>query len=94
MTSRQVVIGHRLGLHARVSARLVKLAGSFRSQILLSRAGDPGAVEADADSILSILLLAAGYGTTVEVRAEGDDEDEALDAICNYLKGGSARTTR
>ena len=86
MTSRQVVIGHRLGLHARVSAGLVKLSGKFRSRVLLSRSGETGDIKADADSILSVLLLAAGYGTSLEVRVEGDDEDEALDAICSYLE--------
>ena len=85
MTSREVVIGHRLGLHARASARLVRLSETFSSEISLSRADAGGDGEADARSILGILLLAAGQGTRVRVRAEGNDEQEAVNAICQYL---------
>ena len=85
MTSKEVVIGHRLGLHARASARLVRLSENFSSEISLSRADAISDAEADARSILGILLLAAGQGTRVRVRAEGNDEQEAVDAICQYL---------
>jgi phosphocarrier protein len=85
MTSKEVVVGHRLGLHARASARLVRLSESFSSDISLSRADASSELEADARSILSILLLAAVHGTRVRVRAEGDDEKEAVDTICEYL---------
>ena len=85
MTSKEIVVGHRLGLHARASARLVRLSENFSSEISLSRADANSDVEADARSILSILLLAAGQGTRVRVRAEGNDEQEAVDAICQYL---------
>jgi phosphocarrier protein len=85
MTRREVVIGHRLGLHARASAELVQLSQRFRSEIRIVRS-DRGP-EADARSILGILLLAAGYGTQVEVRATGDDELAAVGAICEYLAG-------
>ena len=87
MTTREVVIGHRLGLHARASAQLVQLSSRFQSQISITRADRSEHAAADARSILSILLLAAGYGTRVEVRAEGDDEQDAVDAICDYLTG-------
>ena len=85
MTSKEVVIGHRLGLHARASARLVRLSENFSSEISLSRSDANSDAEADARSILGILLLAAGQGTRVRVRAEGNDEQEAVDAICQYL---------
>ena len=81
-----MVIGHRLGLHARAAAQLVQLSTKFRSNIVLIRGGEPPA-EADARSILSILLLAAGCGSTLNVRTDGADEDEALDKICEYLSG-------
>jgi len=80
------VIGHRLGLHARAAAQLVQLSTKFRSNIVLIRGSEPPA-EADARSILSILLLAAGCGSTLNVRTDGADEDEALDKICEYLSG-------
>lgn len=86
MTEREVVIGHRLGLHARAAARLVQLSSKFQSSIVLSRS-DSTAVEADARSILSILLLSAGYGAKVNVRASGVDEDQAVESICEYLAG-------
>ena len=85
MTSKEVVVGHRLGLHARASGQLVRLSETFSSEISLSRADANSDVEADARSILSILLLAAGQGIRVRVRAEGNDEQEAVDAICQYL---------
>jgi len=84
---REVVVGHRLGLHARAAARVVQLAGQYRSSIvLLRRDREPGA-EADARSILSILLLAAAHGSSLLVRADGADEGEAVNSICEYLKG-------
>ena len=86
MKERAVVIGHRLGLHARAAAQLVQLSAKFRSNIILIRDGEQP-VEADARSILSILLLAAGHGSTLNVRTDGTDEDEALDKVCEYLAG-------
>jgi phosphocarrier protein len=87
MKEREVVIGHRLGLHARAAARLVQLATQFQSRIVLLRPDVNTAGEADARSILSILFLSAGYGSTVNVRVDGVDEDEALKSICEYLTG-------
>ncbi len=86
MKERDVVIGHRLGLHARAAARLVQLSTQFESNIVLSRP-DVNAPQADARSILSILLLSAGFGSKVNVRAEGVDEERALESICEYLSG-------
>ena len=86
MKEREVVIGHRLGLHARAAAKLVQLAAQFKSNIVLKRDG-AAASEADARSILSILLLAAGYGSTLSVRVDGADEEEALEKVCEYLSG-------
>ena len=87
MKQREVVIGHRLGIHARAAARLVQLSSQYQSTIVLFRSDTANTVEADARSILSILLLSAGFGSKVNVRAEGVDEDEAVDAICEYLTG-------
>ena len=86
MKERDVFIGHRLGLHARAAAKLVQLSTQFESNIVLSRP-DVNAPHADARSILSILLLSAGYGSKVNVRAEGADEDQAIESICEYLSG-------
>ena len=87
MIERQIAIGHRMGLHARAAAKLVKLTRRYKSEIVLLRNDGGNSREADARSILAILLLAAGHGSTVAVRANGTDEAEAVDCICEYLKG-------
>ena len=87
MKEREVVIGHRMGLHARAAARLVQLSAKFQSSIVLFRSDPANQVEADARSILSVLLLSAAYGTKVGVRASGADEDQALESVCQYLAG-------
>lgn len=87
MTEREVVIGHRLGLHARAAAKLVRLSAEYGASIKLARTDLVNPVEADAKSILAILLLAAGYGTRVKVQADGTDEQEAVEMICAYLAG-------
>jgi len=88
---KQIAIGHRLGLHARAAAKLVQLTRRYKCEIVLLRtdpnSGGGNSREADARSILAILLLAAGHGSTVAVRASGADEAEAVDCICEYLKG-------
>ena len=87
MIEREVVVGHRLGVHARAAARVVQLAGQYESSIVLLRNDRDHGGAADARSILSILLLAAAHGSTLRVRAEGADEGEAVHCICEYLKG-------
>ena len=87
MTEREVVIGHRLGIHARAAARLVQLSSQYQSTIVLFRSDSANILEADARSILSILLLAAGFGSKVSVRAEVADESQAVETICEYLAG-------
>jgi phosphocarrier protein len=81
---RDLVIRNRLGLHARAAARFVSTAGRFRARVT---AGRDGRVM-DGKSILGILLLAASRGTTVEVTAEGPDEEEAMAALAALVEGG------
>ena len=87
MKEREVVIGHRLGIHARAAAKLVQLSSQYQSTIILLRYDPEKTFEADARSILSILLLSAGFGSKVSVRADGADEEQAVDALCEYLAG-------
>ena len=82
-----MIVGHRLGLHARAAARVVQLSSQYQSSISLLRRDDGKSIEADGRSILSILLLAAGYGSKLQVRVEGADEEEALEKVCEYLRG-------
>ena len=84
MIRRDLVIKNRLGLHARAAARFVSTAGRFRARVT---AGRDGRVM-DGKSILGILLLAASRGTTVEVTAEGPDEEEAMAALAALVEGG------
>ena len=79
MAERTLEVTSRLGLHARAAANLVRVASRFKSKLTLQRL--EGGLEADAKSILSILTLAASYGTALKLVATGDDEQEALDAI-------------
>ena len=79
MVERTLLIKQRLGLHARAAAKLVRVASAFQSQVLLRRL--EGDVTADAKSILSVLMLAAGRGTELQASADGVDEEAAMDAI-------------
>jgi phosphocarrier protein HPr len=83
MIEGEVEIVNRLGLHARAAAKLVHLAGSFRSRVTVIKDEE----EVDAKSILGILLLAAAQGTCLTVRCEGPDEVEALSAIRQLIAG-------
>ena len=77
LVTRDVEIKNKLGLHARAAAKLVHTAARFKSDIKI-RKGDE---EVDGKSILGILLLAAGRGSVITLKADGEDEREALDAI-------------
>ena len=77
MIERETEIVNRLGLHARAAAKLVHMAGGFQSRVTVVKDGE----EVDAKSILGILLLAAGQGSQVTIRCDGQDEEEALRAV-------------
>jgi phosphocarrier protein HPr len=74
---REIEIRNKLGLHARAAAKLVHTAARFKSDIKIRKGGE----EVDGKSILGILLLAAGRGTSIMVRADGADERAALEAV-------------
>jgi phosphocarrier protein len=84
VTSQEVMIRNRLGLHARAAAKFVHTATRYTSQIRITRDGKT----MDGKSIMGILLLAAGAGTTVVISAEGSDEADAIDALCRLVNGG------
>lgn len=75
-----------LGLHARAAAQLVKLANRFSSRILVKRTDNTAFAE--ASSILSILTLAASDGTVLHLTVEGDDEDDAFEAVSDIFRKG------
>jgi len=84
VTSQEVTIRNRLGLHARAAAKFVHTATRYASHIRVSRDGKT----MDGKSIMGILLLAAGAGTTVVISADGTDEADAIDALCRLVNGG------
>jgi len=69
------------GLHARASAKFVKLASSFESEIHVTRDG----VTVDARSIMGLLMLGAGIGCSIDVSAEGTDAEEAMEALTDLV---------
>ena len=76
MIRRELTITNRLGLHARATAKLVQLLSGFRSQATLEARGR----EVNAKSIMGVMLLAAGPGTSVVLRLDGEDEQAAAEA--------------
>ena len=72
-----ITISNKLGLHARASAKLTKLAGGFESDVHVSRNGR----RVNAKSIMGVMMLAAGIGTQIEIETEGRDEDAAMTAL-------------
>lgn len=95
MPKRNLVIVNRLGLHARAAAKLVEQAQSFSSTITLGVTDKSAAKvdRVDGKSIMSVMLLAAGQGTEIELRAEGDDAVDALDAIDALVADKFGETT-
>jgi len=77
MLKATVTISNKLGLHARASAKLTKLAGSFACDVHMSRNGR----RINAKSIMGVMMLAAGVGSEVEIETDGSDEEHALQAI-------------
>ncbi len=77
MIKTNTTISNKLGLHARASAKLTKLAGSFACEVWMTR----GERRVNAKSIMGVMMLAAGLGSTVELETNGADEQAAMDAL-------------
>jgi phosphocarrier protein HPr len=75
-------VSNKLGLHARASAKLTKLASSFQSDIAVSRNGR----RVNGKSIMGVMMLAAECGSTVQIRARGDDSQAAVDALVQLIQ--------
>lgn len=81
MAERKITLINELGLHARAAAKLVHLASSYSCSVTVGHGGR----EVDAKSILGLLLLAAPVESEILVRCEGDDEEQALNAIVELV---------
>jgi phosphocarrier protein len=82
MLEREFTVSNRLGLHARATAKLVQMLAPFHSNVSLAAKGR----EVNAKSIMGVMLLAAGQGTPVTVRINGDDEQVVMDAIASLFE--------
>ena len=83
MIKTSTTISNKLGLHARASAKLTKLAGSFGCEVWMSR----GERRVNAKSIMGVMMLAAGLGSTVEIETNGADEQAAMAALLGLVAG-------
>jgi len=77
MLKRTITITNKLGLHARASAKLTQAAGQFQSQVWITRNGR----RVNAKSIMGVMMLAAGLGSSVEIETDGPDEVKAIDTV-------------
>ena len=84
MQQRQIEIVNKLGLHARASAKLTQLAGKFKSEVWIERDGR----KVNAKSIMGVMMLAAECGSTIVLRATGDDAEAALQALSDLVQKG------
>ena len=89
MTERTVTIANRNGLHARPAAEIVKTAAKFKSDILLVRDD----LEVNGKSIMGVMMLAAEYGSSLLLRADGPDEREAVGAIAALIESRFGEST-
>lgn len=81
MLKRTVEVINERGLHARASAKFVKLASTYDAEVTVTRDGQT----VDAQSIMGLMMLAAGPGSTVEIAAEGPDAEAALEALTRLI---------
>ena len=86
MVERELEIVNKRGLHARAAARFVQMASVFESHVTVIHDGE----EADGKSILSLMVLGASVGTRILIRAEGADEEQALEKLGAYVGSGCA----
>ena len=77
MIKTSTTINNKLGLHARASAKLTKLAGGFACEVWIAK----GERRVNAKSIMGVMMLAAGIGSTVDLETDGADEQKAMDAL-------------
>lgn len=89
MPACEIIIINKLGLHARAAAKFVGVAGQFPCQVRVGRAPE---CFVDGKSIMQVMMLAAGKGTTIHLHTEGEQDDQALEALIelinNYFEEG------
>ncbi|MEO0138953.1 MAG: HPr family phosphocarrier protein [candidate division WOR-3 bacterium] len=83
---REVELKNRLGLHARPSTMIATLASNFKSEIFIERVSD--GMRANAKSVFGVMMLAAPKGTVLKIEAEGEDAEEAINALIDLINRG------
>jgi phosphocarrier protein NPr len=78
---KSLTISNKLGLHARAATKLAQLSQNFNAKVIISLEGN----EADASSIMGLMLLAGGFGKTVEIITQGEDAEQALNDVCQLF---------
>ncbi|MFE4834593.1 HPr family phosphocarrier protein [Arthrobacter sp. NPDC056691] len=86
MTERTTTVASRVGLHARPAAIFAEAAGNIPLEVTVALEGTPASEAVDASGVLSLMGLGATHGTTVVLRAEGTNADEALDSLVHILQ--------
>jgi len=81
MLQKEALIINKLGLHARASAKLTRLASGFKCEVMLSRNNR----RVNAKSIMGVMMLAAAKGTTICIETDGEDEADAMQAMLNLI---------
>ncbi len=81
MLQKEALIINKLGLHARASAKLTRLASGFKCEVMLSR----NSRRVNAKSIMGVMMLAAAKGATIGIETDGEDEADAMQAILNLV---------
>jgi phosphocarrier protein HPr len=82
MIHRTVIIKNKLGIHARPAGQFVRVAAQFKAFIYIGKDGK----EVNGKSIMGVLMLAAGFGTELTLRVDGEDEDAAMEALVDLIE--------
>jgi phosphocarrier protein HPr len=82
MIKASTTINNKLGLHARASAKFTKLAGSYPCEVWMAK----GERRVNAKSIMGVMMLAAGMGSTIDIETSGEREQEAMDALLELVR--------
>ncbi len=82
MINRTVTIRNQLGIHARPAGQFVRIASQYKSFVYIGKNGK----EVNGKSIMGVLMLAAGYGTELNLRIEGEDEEAAMAALVDLVE--------
>lgn len=88
MVARRTVVVNETGIHARPASNLIHCARQYTSKIMIRNVSRGNTAAVSAKSIVMVLSIAAGKGSEIEITAEGDDEQQAVDALIGFVESG------